>query len=245
MILYHGSDKVIEKPIYGFGRPDNDYGSGFYTTQDKEQANAWAANMGDSNSAYCNKYEIKETKMNILDLDKYGTLAWIAEITANRGIDDENTQTFAEELINTYRIARPKPCDIIKGYRADDSYMDVTNAFLLGQISIEDVNKFYKEGDLGEQYCLVSERAFNMLHFIEAKPVQDIEKYKNFDQQARKHVAKQLNQKILELVKTHGNVRGLSIFDVLDTKFYYNPKTGSYQKELPSDSEAELKGPKS
>lgn len=38
MILYHGSDKIIEKPIYGFGKDTNDYGIGFYLTKELELA---------------------------------------------------------------------------------------------------------------------------------------------------------------------------------------------------------------
>ena len=34
IILYHGSNKIIKKPVYGAGKRYNDYGSGFYCTQD-------------------------------------------------------------------------------------------------------------------------------------------------------------------------------------------------------------------
>lgn len=34
MILYHGNDHILSKPLYGFGKSDNDYGVGFYTTLD-------------------------------------------------------------------------------------------------------------------------------------------------------------------------------------------------------------------
>ncbi|MBE6134219.1 MAG: DUF3990 domain-containing protein [Erysipelotrichaceae bacterium] len=30
IILFHGSDKEIVKPIYGYGRSNCDYGFGFY-----------------------------------------------------------------------------------------------------------------------------------------------------------------------------------------------------------------------
>ena len=32
-MIYHGSDKIIEKPVWGFGKTYNDYGLGFYCTQ--------------------------------------------------------------------------------------------------------------------------------------------------------------------------------------------------------------------
>lgn len=34
MVIYHGSDHIIDKPKFGVGKEDNDYGSGFYTTED-------------------------------------------------------------------------------------------------------------------------------------------------------------------------------------------------------------------
>ena len=38
MIMYHGSSNIIEKPKWGEGRYYNDYGRGFYCTQDIELA---------------------------------------------------------------------------------------------------------------------------------------------------------------------------------------------------------------
>ena len=36
MLLYHGSDHIIEKPEFGAGKKHNDYGRGFYCTQNIE-----------------------------------------------------------------------------------------------------------------------------------------------------------------------------------------------------------------
>ena len=33
MILYHGSPEIVRKPEYGKGKPYNDYGRGFYCTE--------------------------------------------------------------------------------------------------------------------------------------------------------------------------------------------------------------------
>ena len=42
MKVYHGSTKIINKPIYGYGKKYNDYGLGFYMTEDKEMAKEWS-----------------------------------------------------------------------------------------------------------------------------------------------------------------------------------------------------------
>ena len=39
--LYHGSSIKLQKPLFGFGKADNDYGSGFYTTEDYDKAASW------------------------------------------------------------------------------------------------------------------------------------------------------------------------------------------------------------
>ncbi|MGN0722881.1 MAG: DUF3990 domain-containing protein [Treponema sp.] len=44
LILYHGSSKIIEKPVYGAGKPWNDYGRGFYCTQNKELSKEMTGN---------------------------------------------------------------------------------------------------------------------------------------------------------------------------------------------------------
>lgn len=42
LIIYHGSPEIIEKPVFGKGKPYNDYGMGFYCTEHLELAKEWA-----------------------------------------------------------------------------------------------------------------------------------------------------------------------------------------------------------
>ena len=42
MILFHGSDKIVEKPVANYGRNKVDFGQGFYLTSIHEQAVKWA-----------------------------------------------------------------------------------------------------------------------------------------------------------------------------------------------------------
>ena len=50
MILYHGSEKIIDAPEFGKGNSHNDYGKGFYCTENEELAkaivNCWQTNIG-------------------------------------------------------------------------------------------------------------------------------------------------------------------------------------------------------
>ena len=87
MILYHGSKDIIEKPIYGQGKKYNDYGLGFYCTDNIELAKEWGTSF--ERSGYANRYQIDCTELKILDLndDKYCILHWLAILLSNREFD--------------------------------------------------------------------------------------------------------------------------------------------------------------
>ena len=57
-IIYHGSDHRIELPAFGQGKRYNDYGLGFYCTEDENAGKLWAVNK--DTSGYNNKYELNE-----------------------------------------------------------------------------------------------------------------------------------------------------------------------------------------
>ncbi len=45
LILYHGSQVILQTPIFGAGKSYNDYGLGFYCTEHIELAKEWACNF--------------------------------------------------------------------------------------------------------------------------------------------------------------------------------------------------------
>ena len=66
MILYHGSEKIIENPVYGKGNIRNDYGRGFYCTESEELAKEWACS--NNKNGFANKYELNMEGLNVLYL---------------------------------------------------------------------------------------------------------------------------------------------------------------------------------
>ena len=42
LTLFHGSPQIIEAPALAKGKPNNDYGKGFYCTESIELAKEWA-----------------------------------------------------------------------------------------------------------------------------------------------------------------------------------------------------------
>ena len=81
MKIYHGSINIIEKPIYVYGKPNNDYGLGFYCTETLELAKEWSVDY--ELDGYANCYELDLTDLKILNLNKkpYGVLLWLALLT--------------------------------------------------------------------------------------------------------------------------------------------------------------------
>lgn len=100
--LYHGSDHIVKLPAFGIGKPDNDYGSGFYTTRIIHRASEWALLYG-MEEARVSHYQIDITDLDILELDTYGPMAWVAEVIANRGVTSAVAREFSEDFVDRYK----------------------------------------------------------------------------------------------------------------------------------------------
>lgn len=225
--LYHGSSAKLKNPVFGAGKSDNDYGSGFYTTEDYTKAHAWALLNGDEKNAYVNEYTIDFSFLNVVYLNDYGLLAWLAEILANRGLNYEYSELAVSTIIDKYRIDSNN-ADIIVGYRADDSYIEVISAFLEGLLSIDDVKYLFQKGDLGNQVFLKSQKAFDSINFIKVNVVEHDDTLTDYDQKARKYVQRYLikrrEQKIFG-----ANIDGITIKDVLNNNYRYNKEYDYYE----------------
>ena len=166
LILYHGSSKIIEKPVYGAGKTWNDYGRGFYCTQNKELAKEWAC--PDNNDGFSNCYEIQIDDLKILNLQDrdFNILHWLTILIQNRKFDlDTPIMRQADfYLKNNFSIDLTN-FDAIIGYRADDSYFSFARAFLSNAISLEQLKISMKLGKLGEQFMLKSSKAFDLIKF--------------------------------------------------------------------------------
>lgn len=165
--LYHGSPKIIEKPIYGVGNFKNDYGLGFYCTEAEELSKEWS--VSDGVDGYSNKYELDISDLKILNLSskEYNVLHWITILLENRVFDlkYDISKAGKEYLLKNFSIPY-NDYDIIIGYRADDSYFSFAESFLANTISVQRLSQALKLGDLGEQVVLKSKKAFSKINFI-------------------------------------------------------------------------------
>ncbi len=226
--VYHGTDHVLEKPIFGAGRDDNDYGNGFYTTEIKERAEEWALLYG-SEKAVVNRYRLGLTGLNIIRLDEYGPLAWIAEVISNRGMNSPVGAAFAERLLNKYK-ADTSAADIIIGYRADDSYGDVIEAFMSGEINDDEVVKLFYKGELGEQIFIKSSKAFDSIEYTESYVItEDKERTVGTVSDARREVLRFLENRRIEIAGRF-TVPVITVADAVNNDYVYSREYGYYEK---------------
>jgi len=167
--IFHGSEFIIKKPKYNFGKKDNDYGLGFYCTLNLSLAKEWSTRY--VNFGFANEYLLNIDKLKILDLtsDKYNVLNWIALLLKNRDFGKQFTKDHKKEIdyINKSYI-NPANYDVIIGYRADDAYFRFPVDFIVGDITLEQLSRIFKLGYLGKQIVLKSKKAFDSLKFVKA-----------------------------------------------------------------------------
>lgn len=164
LVLYHGSPRIVKKPVFGEGKKWNDYGRGFYTTENINMAREWA--VGEDANGYVNRYLFALDSLKVLDLSKYTILHWLTVLLINRKFEVTTSleRMGKEWLIENFNVPVEK-FDIVKGYRADDSYFSFARAFLSNGISLSQLSKAMRLGKLGEQVMLRSEESFENIRF--------------------------------------------------------------------------------
>lgn len=167
MEIWHGSSNIIEKPAFEIGKQNNDYGLGFYCTQDSELAKEWAC--PEDTDGYANHYSIETDQLQILNLssNQYSILNWLALLVANRRFQATSAVAVQGiEYLKKHFLPDIDGYDVIVGYRADDSYFSFARAFINNTISVDQLAQAMQLGKLGEQFVLKSEKAFNALQYL-------------------------------------------------------------------------------
>ena len=177
MIVYHGSDHIVDKPVFRGGKKTNDYGSGFYLTENEELAKEWAC--AQNSDGFANRYELDLDGLSVLNLNapEYSILNWLAILARYRsywqaGSIAEEAKTYLRQ----HFFIDPDEYDIVIGYRADDSYFTFAQDFVAGTISLKKLSAAMHLGKLGEQIVLKSEKSFSHIRFLDALPA-DAETY--------------------------------------------------------------------
>lgn len=165
--LYHGSEVIVERPEFGKGARHNDYGKGFYCTENPELAREWAC--AKQKNGYVNIYDMYMTGLSVLNLNdsQYNILNWLAILADNRTYwQNGSISEDAKDYIKTHFLLDISGYDVIIGYRADDSYFSFAQDFVAGVISLEKLSEAMRLGKLGEQIVLKSPKAFDQIEFV-------------------------------------------------------------------------------
>lgn len=167
-MIYHGSTEIVKKTEFGFGKKYNDYGLGFYCTENVDMAKEWGVDF--ERNGFANCYEIDTDGLTILDLNdenEFCILHWLSVLLQNREFDIPSALALeAKEYIIKEFNVNYNQFDLIKGYRADDSYFSFAQDFLNGTISYRQLGNAMHLENLGEQIVLKTESAFERLQFM-------------------------------------------------------------------------------
>lgn len=157
MLLYHGSNVVVEKPRLIPLKRLLDFGAGFYLTSDWEQARKWASRttlLREEGQAVVSVYDVCEEelqKLAVLSFDAPNR-DWLRYVAANR----MGHQTDAHY-------------DVIIGPVANDQVIRTVNNYLNGYFTEDIAIQLLLPQKLKDQYAFKTDKAIQVLHFLEAR----------------------------------------------------------------------------
>lgn len=164
LTVYHGGTDIIQHPKVNVGRPDLDFGPGFYVTDIFSQAKDWAKKIADIRDLppRLNVYHLRQaeiiTNCHSLIFEAYDK-DWLEFVTQSR-------------LGN-----RPwEDYDYIEGGVADDRVVDTIRLYIGGYISSEDALSRLKYFKPTNQICLLNQESIkDYLTFVESIDLTDYE----------------------------------------------------------------------
>ena len=181
--LFHGSPEKDFTPTFGLGRDQHDYGRGFYLTEFPDLAREWAVAASPCADGWLHAYDLRLDGLRILDFTALGSLPWLAELMKHRNADEsryyrENSVKFIAKYgvdLDGY--------DVVRGWRANASFFYIAKSFVRNNIGVDFLEKLLTLGNLGIQYFVKSERAFDRLaEIVEARePVFAAEYHGKYD----------------------------------------------------------------
>ena len=158
MILYHGSNMIVEKPKIIEPNRYLDFGYGFYTTTNKNQANNFAEKVvvRKGGIPIVTVYELNENDLEGLKVKRFDAPdeQWLDFVSANRN--------------GTYNGER---YDIIIGAVANDDVYRTLQIYESGLLSKEQAIEALKIKKLFNQYVFATEKAVKAIQFIKAEEI--------------------------------------------------------------------------
>ncbi len=154
MILYHGSNVTVEKPLLIKQNRYLDFGFGFYTTLNKDQAKDFARKVTDKRkegTPCLNIYEIDE---NIIFNE--------CKLLEFEGPNEKWLDFVSENRQGTYS---GEEYDLIYGAVANDDVYTTITLYMSGVLSKEQTIEALKIRKLYNQLVFKTEKSLQYLHF--------------------------------------------------------------------------------
>ena len=149
MLVYHGSYTEVQQPRIIVGRNTKDFGTGFYCTVIKEQAERWAKRYA---TPVVNSYSLLiNEKLDILEF-KEMTDEWL-------------------DFIIACRSGKPHQHDIVIGAMANDQIYNYVSDYIDGVITREQFWMLAKFKYPTHQINFCSEQALSCLAFYKSEAV--------------------------------------------------------------------------
>jgi hypothetical protein len=162
VILYHGSNREIDRIDLAKSRPYKDFGRGFYTTQYKEQSLAMArrtVRLFKNGIPVITVFSLddgvlSDPSLRIRKFDSPNN-EWANFVINNRNMRPQDTNNPECNLDNKY--------DIVIGPVANDDIVLQLRLFLRGIISVPDLKKNLEYKELTNQISFHTEAAIGFL----------------------------------------------------------------------------------
>ena len=154
MLLYHGSDVIVDEPKIFKGNRPLDFGEGFYLTTSREQAEQWAKRVAlrnNSASSYISVFDFNDAevskKLKVIRFERADE-DWLKFVCSNR-----QGKTYGGDY------------DIVIGPVADDKVYSVVLRYENGVYELDEALKRLKTEQLHDQILFHSLRALEYLKF--------------------------------------------------------------------------------
>ncbi|MCL2416905.1 MAG: DUF3990 domain-containing protein [Bacteroidales bacterium] len=160
MKLYHGSTDIVEQPKIIKGDKFLDFGFGFYTTTNEEQALRWAKikkKRTKNEKSYLNIYEMNDT---VLFEKLFSVLQF-----------DEPSREWLEFVIANRRGAITHNHDFVKGPVANDTLYRTFTLYESGVLTLQETINRLKVHELFDQLSFHTEKALANLKFVESEEI--------------------------------------------------------------------------
>jgi hypothetical protein len=155
MIVYHGSDVTVEKPVLRKFKRTLDFGAGFYTTTNKEQAISFATKVMLRNGT-----QTKCVSMYDISIDGLGCQLEVLKFNT------ANSEWLDFVFANRQGIYSGKKYDVVIGAVADDTIYRVFSLFEAGLITRAETLERLKIRKLYNQITFCTEKALSYLQYI-------------------------------------------------------------------------------